>query len=227
VPNINRVWSPPKAGRTWLRAAFGKLEAIQQGKPDSDAKQLSSHVAKFGHRIRDVDTVKHNNLFLVRDPRDLLVSEYFHTLYRGYHGLEFKGTISEYLRLEWSPTDRLLNTYDQYWELLDVCKSGLMVQYEDLHRNLRGQLVGIFDFFGVEYLEEELDEVVEWSSFHNLHYLSSIGHFASGFFNPTDPANPESFKFRKGLVGGYKDYLTDEDVEYINNICTKRGYIYE
>ncbi len=34
-------------------------------------------------------------------------------------------------------------------------------------------------------------------------------------FAPADPQDPESFKMRRGEIGGYKRYLSAADVEYV------------
>mgnify|MGYP006349477283 CR=1 FL=1 len=39
---------------------------------------------------------------------------------------------------------------------------------------------------------------------------------AGGRMMPRDKDNPDSFKVRKGKVGGYRDYFTDEEVAAID-----------
>jgi hypothetical protein len=36
-------------------------------------------------------------------------------------------------------------------------------------------------------------------------------------------ADPESFKVRKGRVGGFRDYLSPEDIEYVDACEAARG----
>jgi len=38
----------------------------------------------------------------------------------------------------------------------------------------------------------------------------------SGRLRPVDIDDAESYKVRKGKVGGYVDYLSDEDIGYLN-----------
>jgi len=33
---------------------------------------------------------------------------------------------------------------------------------------------------------------------------------------PRDPSDPETYKVREGLVGGYRNYLSDDDIVYVN-----------
>ena len=224
--NLNCVWSPPKAGRTWLRAAFGKLYTIQTGEDDREAMAYSKRIAHFKHRLKTMDPTQHNHLFLIRDPKDLFVSEYFHAVHRGYDSEYYVGTISEYLRSDWYPIERCLNTYEAYAGLYPRCSSYHVVKYEDMHMDFKTELQGIFGFFEVEHTLPELEEVVAWCKFDNLHTLSSQSYFKSGLFNPVDVDTKESYKFRVGKVGGYKDYLSEEDIEYVHRIMIKRSFSY-
>ncbi|MEA2094015.1 MAG: hypothetical protein U9P11_05560, partial [Pseudomonadota bacterium] len=41
--------------------------------------------------------------------------------------------------------------------------------------------------------------------------------FLTRAFQPADPTDPETFKVRKGKVGGYVDYLDAKEIEYLDN----------
>ena len=47
----------------------------------------------------------------------------------------------------------------------------------------------------------------------NAEVHDSFGHER---LRPADPHNPESFKVRRGKVGGYVDYLSSEDIAYVD-----------
>ena len=34
---------------------------------------------------------------------------------------------------------------------------------------------------------------------------------------PPPDGNPEGFKLRRGMVGGYRDYLTDDDIAFMDD----------
>jgi hypothetical protein len=60
-----------------------------------------------------------------------------------------------------------------------------------------------------------LDGAVEFARFDNMRALERKNAFKSARLRPADGADPESFKTRKGKVGGYREYFTDEDLAYL------------
>jgi hypothetical protein len=46
--------------------------------------------------------------------------------------------------------------------------------------------------------------------------MEAAGAFSSKILQATDVADPESFKVRRGKVGGYPDYLVGDDLVYAN-----------
>jgi hypothetical protein len=58
---------------------------------------------------------------------------------------------------------------------------------------------------------------VEFGSFENMQRLERKGEFAhdNRRLVARDPSDPESFKTRRDEVGGYREYISDYDVAYI------------
>ena len=61
------------------------------------------------------------------------------------------------------------------------------------------------------------DEALEFSRFENMQKLEAAGAFDSKILHPGDVRDPESFKVRRGKVGGYREYLCVEDQQYAAN----------
>jgi hypothetical protein len=57
-------------------------------------------------------------------------------------------------------------------------------------------------------------EALEFSRFENMQKLEAAGVFDSKILHPGDAHDPESFKVRRGKVGGFREYLSVEDLEY-------------
>jgi hypothetical protein len=51
--------------------------------------------------------------------------------------------------------------------------------------------------------------------------METAGAFASKILQPTDLGDPESFKVRRGKVGGFTDYLTGDDLKYAGEAMRK------
>jgi hypothetical protein len=56
-------------------------------------------------------------------------------------------------------------------------------------------------------------EALEFSRFENMQKLEAAGVFDSKILHPGDVRDPESFKVRRGKVGGFREYLSAEDQE--------------
>ena len=72
--------------------------------------------------------------------------------------------------------------------------------------------------------------VVAECSFENMRRMEEEGAAASGRLRAGSPSDPESFKVRRGKVGGYRDYLGDADLRYIEDLMRRElpaAYGYE
>ena len=58
------------------------------------------------------------------------------------------------------------------------------------------------------------EEVLEFSRFENMQKLEAAGAFDSNILHPGDVRDPESFKVRRGKVGGYREYLSAADQQF-------------
>jgi hypothetical protein len=57
-----------------------------------------------------------------------------------------------------------------------------------------------------------------FSDFDNMRKLEAAGAFDSKILQPGDASDPESFKVRRGKVGGYSDYLEGADMAYVAEV---------
>jgi hypothetical protein len=62
---------------------------------------------------------------------------------------------------------------------------------------------------------------LDFSQFENMRKLEAAGAFDSKILRPGDVRDPESFKVRRGKVGGYREYLSVQDQEYAAGALTK------
>ena len=64
-------------------------------------------------------------------------------------------------------------------------------------------------------------EALEFSRFENMQKLEAARAFDSNILHPGDARDPESFKVRRGKVGGYREYLSAEDQQFAAEAMTK------
>ena len=229
------VISYPKSGRTWLRALIGKYLSLKHDLPEdsilstkiitseSSLPKVSfthdgagmSDKTKLKHLSHDKQVYANKKVILMgRDIKDTLVSAYFQATKRIN---VFDGTISEFIATEEFGAERILGFYDIWSQNQHTPKSFLFIRYEDMHQDPRGILGKVLEFIGeVNPVENLLDQSIEYCSFNNLKKLETQNKFKKGILKPANTNDPESFKVRKGKIGGYTEYLSEEDVAFID-----------
>eukprot|EP01104_Vermistella_antarctica_P014004 TRINITY_DN4335_c0_g1_i1.p1 TRINITY_DN4335_c0_g1~~TRINITY_DN4335_c0_g1_i1.p1 ORF type:complete len:397 (-),score=45.40 TRINITY_DN4335_c0_g1_i1:37-1227(-) len=170
----------------------------------------------------------HPALLLVRDPRDAIVSSYFERTERDrHHRYPSTNTISTFLREETGSLATLL-AFQQMWVAFaqTVPDSMTIVRYEDLKRCSANSLKHLLQQWnyspsmfrgGVSTVDAAVLDVADRTSFERMHQQEAVDSVVGshGKLTAGDINKPESFKTRKGSIGGYTEYLTDEDVRYI------------
>jgi hypothetical protein len=237
APAATILVSFPKSGRTWLRAMLGRALCRRYGLPEAlllDTYGLtraaglapavfshdgSSHTeARHWRRLeRDKSEYRAKRvLFLARDPRDVVVSGYFQATRR--RDL-FRGGMSDFVRDPRHGIRKVMVFYQLWSESRGVPRSFRAVSYEALHADPAKTLRGVLEFLGAEAMTSEIvSDAVEFSRFENLKRMEAEGRFASSRLSPGDPADAESFKVRKGRVGGHEAYLDPADLAYCNRV---------
>ena len=224
----------PKTGRTWLRVMLAQLLAAHFQRPEvAERAPLPRIDAGPGaprvvvrhdgnpHKCTPAEIVGHRReyagchvMLLVRDPRDAIVSNYFQVTRRDHW---FEGDISAYLRWPRGSLDSMLRYYDVWARQRHVPEAFLLLRYEDLRRDTVAALGSIAAFVGLRDVSPHtLETAVAHSSFEAMRRREA-GRAADGSpFAPGAAHDPESFKARKGQVGGYREYLSAADVDWMN-----------
>lgn len=230
------VLSYPKCGRTWLRVMLGQAlslyfedESLLSMLLDGFAVQppvgLSvgfSHDDDPHHRTPDelaTDKSTYRDcrvVFLVRDPRDVFVSYYFERTRREpalYGQSGYNGDMAAYIDYDRGSIDTMLHFYNIWAENRHVPADFLLLRYEDLTTDGEKQLRRLLDFLEVRDVSEEIiREAVEFAHFENMRRMEQKAAFDSSRLRPGDAGDRESYKVRRGKVGGYVDYLADADI---------------
>lgn len=238
--------SYPKCGRTWLRLMIGKalVDDLNLTADPMEISQLHRHTPHVP-RIRAIhdgsswskrpDELERNKdefsrkkvIFLVRDPRDTLISMYFQATKRRDF---FSGTPSQFLRHDVGALDTIIAYYNTWAENRNVPRELCLIRYEDLHREPVRELERALKVIGRVPRREILERAVEFAKFDNMRALERGGQLGlrdRDRLSPTDVNDPESFKTRKGKVGGFRDYLDEADVAYMNErIATQLSPFY-
>ena len=109
----------------------------------------------------------------------------------------------------------------------------IVVCYEDLFDQQVWR--DLLTFYDIKIDENAFDRAIEMTQFNTIRdNLEEIAKFPSawrylaaenGAYDVVHPENNESQKFRRGKVGGYLDYLCQEDIDYIlDNFSLGQNY---
>lgn len=237
------LMSYPKAGRTWLRVMLNR--ALQQLAQVPEHRLLETYnisrragcrPTQFSHdgpfnlyhagkadelRFRHRFYKSRRVVFLKRDLRDVLVSHFFEESRRMN---TFGGELKQFLRDEVFGVRKLVNFHNMWFQNQGVPREFVLLSYEDLHRDPKAALRQVLAVMAAPELPDEaLDEAIAYAAFGNLRRKEVAGTFRHGALQAGKTDDGESFKTRKGKVGGYREYLDDEDLTYIEAVVSAHG----
>ena len=232
------VWivSHPKCGRTWLQVILGKLLSLEN-KEFNDGTFVNfqpycntelpniifSHAGADGGDIYDaLDVNKFKSkkkIVLVRNPADMMVSYYFQLTNRiNKKDVCYSGEISEFIRDETYGIGRVIY-FMNFLEATFNQETDIVMKYEDMSRNIHHEMVRICHHVGFSPNENHVKDAIKFGGFNNMRHLELSGYYdvknvqrdGDGLPAPktlTHKNNQESHKVRKGVVGGYTEYLS-------------------
>jgi len=240
-PKSGRTWLTVALGRA-LQQHFGlagtnPLELREMGRLRTDVPHIRILHEDRPHRKRPEELATSKEqfrgskvMFLARDPRDVVVSYYFQRAKREparrilffqrkrreTHA-PFTGTLSEFLSVPVGGFDTLLRYYNIWAENRTVPAQFLLVRYEDMHAEPARELRKVLAFLGLKAVRDEvIADAVQYSSFDNMRKLEQRDALGSFKLRPADVNDADSYKVRRGKIGGYVDYLAPEEIEMLN-----------
>jgi Sulfotransferase domain len=239
-----------KSGRTWLRVM---LSRAYQLKANLDAnnlldfdnlKQINAQLPAvfFTHNnyLRDYtgnqDSKQHFRgkriVLLVRDPRDVAVSQFFQWQFRmrpkkkfinNYPAHGAKIGVWDFVLDKQAGVPRIVEYFNGWAQAIPELRDVLVIRYEDMRSDPAAALAKILDFTGTVVTAEQVREAVEFAALDNMKKMEQETFFkGSGTrVKPGDKDNPDSFKTRKAKVGGYRDYFTDAQCQQLEQMVAQ------
>lgn len=240
----------PKCGKTWVNFIIseyyfrkhnlplnvkGQIEQYSKHNKNVPLVQFKHEDVPFWKTAQELSSNKGKYrkdkvVFLVRDPKDIIVSSYFQKSKR--HRLKTKDqlnekidkvtkdvytkSLSDYVYQETGGIDTIIKYFNIWWDHRETPKDFLLVKYEELNLNTVQVMNKILEFLGEQNINQSLlKEVVETMTFKKMHLLEKQNKFNSTNLRPFDVNDPESYKVRRGKVDGYVDYLTEEEIHFL------------
>lgn len=226
----------PKCGTTWMQVILFGL--LNNGKAfDEDhgyffaqtpfIERLGIEVLQKMKRPGTIKThlsldhipyhSKAKYIYLLRDPRDVCVSFYKFLLSdtaSSYYNEPFDVFYEDFING--------VASYGDYFEHLKSLSSKieaenlLVLHYEDLKKDLKGNILKIIDFLKIHIDDEALDKVIHFSSFE---YMKIKYDAMRNSYNKSQVKSHNTLQFnpstivRKGEVGGFRHLMTDEQAQ--------------
>jgi hypothetical protein len=231
--------SYPKSGRTWLRYMLAHYFATVCGYdepvdlhnmfaivPNFDLDPVRGIPAfRFPDRNRPVPRiwVSHHNfhwrlffhkpvIMIVRDPRDVIVSSYFHAV---RHKHRFDGTMLDFIKHE-SQGLPAMCSYLNGWAKAISRRPHRVLSYESLSKDTEQELRSTLAFLDCPIDQDALKAAVHAGSFASMQELELTEGIPGHEYDRSDS---ESLRMRRGQAGGYRDYLDENMIEIVENIC--------
>ncbi|MAG34086.1 MAG: sulfotransferase [Deltaproteobacteria bacterium] len=236
-----------KSGRTWLRVMISRYYQLTH---DLGERSLMGF-DNFHRRNAAIPSIffTHDNylsaytgnvdsksdfydqkiILLVRNPRDVAVSQYFQWKYRMRKA---KKTLNHYPEhgKEVAPFDfamdpecglpKIIEFMNLWADESPRMKDLLVVRYEDMRSSPIDTFRSIVEFLGGPADDAAVRRAVEYASVENMRKLEAENAFwlSGGRMKPGKKGDPNSFKVRRAKVDGYHDYFSPEEVKKIDEL---------
>jgi alcohol sulfotransferase len=239
-----------KSGRTWLRVMLSRLYQQRYGLPENTLIGFDNfhsmnaeipslffthdnYIADYsGHADSKQDFYHKKVVLLVRDPRDVAVSQFFQWKYRmktskkainqyPEHGSDI--SIFDFVMNPDAGLMKVIAFLNLWAKEAPRIHDFFLLRYEDLKARPEEMLQELAAFIGIPVNEAQISDAVEFASYDNMKKMEEKKTFwlSGGRMSPGDRSNPNSYKVRRAKVGGYRDYFDDRQVEAIDRLMAE------
>jgi hypothetical protein len=224
----------PKSGVTWLRVMISNAYRKRLNLGDTELVGRSEFhktwpsvpnifvaMDNFGISREELERRMAGKkiVLLLRDPRDVVISQYFSISRRSSEIERLIRGVPDTIQAEGpfsyavNPSYGMLKIIDfmNYWSAaVRRHPEAVMVRYEALRADTEDQFGAVMKHIQPDVTAEEVQMAVSAGDFSRMKEKEALGTFGLSILSPGTAGDSESFKVRRGKVGGYADYLTPE-----------------
>ena len=237
--------SIPKSGRTWVRTflcayfceKIGQAFTLEPEQYKGVPRIIYTHdlfeqrtKADRWDKVRGkylIPPRERNRLpiiLLARDPRDAFVSLHVQLTRRTWETPDElkEKSASELLHDPAFGIQSMVEVMNRWLAEWSGRSDFLLLRYETLRESPEPGFRALLRLLGEAAINEAaLAYALEFSDFGHMKKLEGAGAFDSKILRAGDAQDPESFKVRRGKIGGFADYLSPDDQEYAAAAMTK------
>lgn len=164
-------------------------------------------------------------VFLVRDPLDAIVSNYFQASMTD--GV-FKGDMKAFLRDPQWGLARLLAFNAGWHAARNRFRDFHLVRYETMVERTADELASIIDFMKLPNIaRSDIAASAERNRFETMKQREVAGDLYRQYgdrFSQGGRSDDEGLKVRRGKIGGYRDYLDESDIAFARDLIRTSNY---
>jgi hypothetical protein len=179
-----------------------------------------------GHRDSKEDYSGRKIVLLVRDPRDVVVSQFFQWKHRArpmkkalLSTLQDSDDVGifDFVTHPDHGIPRNMRFLAGWRDGLSQLDDVLLVRYEDLRADTVAELEKILRFLGAECSRDQIEDAVSFASFERMRQREQqqSGLTARQALAARDKDNPDTYKARRGKIGGFVDYFDQQQMAVI------------
>jgi hypothetical protein len=215
------VISFPKSGRTWLRyglhlAGYDSIIFEHDGLEYNDGTKppLNFDSAKRRAHYASVDRI----IYIERGTHDTIVSLFHQITGRFNDFFGYQGTISEFLRDPYFGVENLIR-FQLMWRELASDLPVLTIRYEDMSENYAEVLQKTSAHFELGLSGEICKQIATKTTFAAMKKVEMECSFDQPWLQPRMGAP----KIRLGRVGGYREALSTDDIDFVDAKMAQLG----
>lgn len=241
----------PKSGRTWVQYMLSSISSQETGKEinavlESNAPTFQKTAparkrvqVQFSHGVDNYDLCRDGSfrkdiytgkqaILLFRNPRDVLISYYYHEKWRSKN---FSGSLSDFIRcddqnapehekhkLRWGIRP-IVNYYNTLYREKDCFKKHKIFFYEEFREEPEENLRALLDFCNISCSEDRLQYALESGQFKNMKKMEQKGEIS--YYGLKKAEDQRGSKVRKAKVNSYKEEMEQDDIDFCNQYLTQ------
>ncbi len=245
------VVSYGKSGRTWLRVMMSRLYQQVHALPEDvligfdnfhnmDARipriffTHDNYIGDYtGNTDNKSDFYDKKVVLLMRDPRDVAVSQFFQWRYRMRPGKKAlndylpdgdESPIFDFVMHEGGGLPKVIAFMNLWAREMPNVRALELLRYEDMRADPVEAMTRVARFLDIPATGAQIRDAVDFASYENMKKKEAEQAFrlSGGRMAPRDQDNPDSYKVRRAKVGGYRDYFDDAQIAAIDAMVIAR-----